>query len=204
MKSYKKIVVTLLVALFGMGMAQAQFRFGVKAGVNLNSINFKDAAANLNHDNNCGYTVGIMGEFTVPIIGLGFDLSAMYTRMNSDPVLNNQEAELSKNFLEIPLNLKYKFSLPVVGSFLAPYLYTGPTFAFQIGKHTWNDIQSKTCQTAWNVGVGVELFHHLQVQGSYGFGMNKAFKYIPVNTGVNPVVIKANNNYWTITAAWLF
>lgn len=207
MTTYKKIILTLLVALCGIGMSQAQLRFGVKAGLNLNSINFKDAKANLDHDNQCGYTVGVMGEFTVPVIGLGFDLSAMYTRMNSNPVVNNTEANLSKNFLEIPLNVKYKFSLPVVGSIVSPYIYTGPSFAFQIGKHTWEDIQSKTCQTAWNVGIGVELFKHLQVQGSYGFGMNKAFTFtekLGLDTNINPVVVKANNNYWTITAAWLF
>ncbi|MDE6792832.1 MAG: PorT family protein, partial [Muribaculaceae bacterium] len=186
---------------------QAQFRFGIKAGLNLNSINLKDAKANLDHDNQCGFTAGVMGEFTVPIIGLGFDVSAMYTRMGSEPTINNEKANLSKNFIEIPVNVKYKFSLPVVGSFMAPYLYTGPSFAFQLGKHTWQDIQSKTCQTAWNIGIGLEFVKHLQIQGSYGFGMNKAFTFaekLGVNPNINPVVVKANNNYWTVTAAWLF
>lgn len=41
MKSYKKILLVFLVAIFGIGMAQAQFRFGVKAGLNLNSLHLK-------------------------------------------------------------------------------------------------------------------------------------------------------------------
>ncbi|MDE7108547.1 MAG: porin family protein, partial [Muribaculaceae bacterium] len=129
MTSFKKIVLTLLIALFGMGVSQAQFRFGVKAGLNLNSINFNDAAANFDHDNQCGYTAGVMGEFVVPIIGLGFDVSAMYTRMNSEPVYHengtnySEKGNFGKNFIEIPINVKYKFSLPVVGSYLAPYSY---------------------------------------------------------------------------------
>ena len=46
MKSYKKILLTLLVVLCGMGVANAQLRFGVKAGLNLNSIHLNNAAAN--------------------------------------------------------------------------------------------------------------------------------------------------------------
>lgn len=207
MKSYKKIILTLLVALFGMGMANAQFRFGIKAGLNLNSIHFNDAAANFSKDNHCGYTAGIMGEFNIPLIGLGVDLSAMYTRMNSEPTYTEdgekETGNFGKNFLEIPLNLKYKISLPVVGSFLAPYIYTGPSFAFALGKHTFDDIKSKTCQTAWNVGIGVELIKHLQIQGSYGFGMNNIVKFVDTDA-INPVEVKAKNNYWTVTAAWLF
>lgn len=209
MTSFKKIVLTLLVALCGVCVSQAQFRFGVKAGLNLNSINFNDAVANFDHDNQCGYTAGVMGEFVVPIIGLGFDVSAMYTRMNSSPVYHdeaenvNEKGNFGKNFIEIPINVKYKFSLPVVGSYLAPYLYTGPAFAFKLGKSTWDDIKSKTCQTAWNIGIGVELINHLQIQGSYGFGMNNIVKFTGYD-GLTPIEVKAKNNYWTVTAAWLF
>lgn len=204
MNSYKKILLTLLVAICGMGFAQAQLRFGVKAGLNLNSLHFNDASKTFGDDNQCGYTVGVMGEFQVPVIGIGIDLSAMYTRMNTritetegDDV---EKGSFGKNFLEIPLNIKYKFGLPVVGSFIAPYIYTGPTFAFNLDKHTFDNVKSKTCQTAWNVGIGVELVKHLQIQGSYGFGMNNVAKF----AGINTQEIKVKNNYWTVTAAWLF
>ncbi|MDE7109718.1 MAG: hypothetical protein K2O49_07125, partial [Muribaculaceae bacterium] len=86
---------------------------------------------------------------------------------------------------------------------LAPYIYTGPAFAFKLGKSTWDDIKSKTCQTAWNIGIGVELINHLQIQGSYGFGMNNIVKFVDTDA-INPVEVKAKNNYWTVTAAWLF
>ena len=107
MKSYKKIILTLIVALCGMGVANAQFRFGVKAGLNMNSLHLNSLENNFNKDNHCGYTLGVMTEFQVPIIGLAFDLSAMYTRMNSDLDAKAPEEEnvsYNKNFLEIPLN----------------------------------------------------------------------------------------------------
>ena len=215
MNNYKKVILTLLVAILGIGAMNAQFRFGVKAGLNLNSLHLKDVKSNFKKDNGCGYTAGVMGELQVPVIGLGFDLSLMYTRMNSDftpttGTLGQGETfseSISKNFLELPLNVKYKIGLPVVSRIVTPYIYTGPTFAFRLNKNTLSDISQKKCQTAWNVGLGVELFRHLQVQGSYGFGMSNTVMGIinkATNAGIQPEEIKAKNNYWTVTAAWLF
>ncbi len=204
MKSYKKIILTLIVALCGMGVANAQFRFGVKAGLNMNSLHLNSLENNFNKDNHCGYTLGVMTEFQVPIIGLAFDLSAMYTRMNSDLDAKAPEEEnvsYNKNFLEIPLNLKYKIGLPIVGSIITPYVFTGPSFAIKLDKNSIDAIKTKTCQVAWNVGLGVELIKHLQISGSYGFGMNNVAKFTGL---VNTETVKVKNNYWTVTAAWLF
>ncbi len=202
MRSYKKIIVLLAVILCGIGMANAQVRFGVKAGLNINSLHLKNLGDNFKDDNKCGYTIGVMTEFKVPIVGLGFDLSAMYTRMNSEiDSKSTERVAYNKNFLEIPLNLKYRLGLPIIGSVFTPYIFTGPSFAFKLDKNMADAIKTKTCQTAWNVGLGFELVKHLQIQGSYGFGMNNI---ISDKIGVNAVTSKVKNNYWTVTAAYLF
>lgn len=202
MKSYKKIIIVLLAAIFGMGAAQAQFRFGVKAGLNLDSLHLSNLGDNFTDDNSCGYTLGVMTEFQVPIIGIGFDLSAMYTRMNSDinvAPAKGEHVAYNKNFLEIPLNLKYKIGLPLISKIITPYVLTGPAFAFKLDKNSVDALKTKTCQVAWNVGVGVELIQHLQITGSYGFGINNIADH-----WVNTESAKVKNNYWTVTAAWLF
>lgn len=222
MKSYQKIIVALFIAIFSLGAAQAQIRFGIKGGLNLNSLHFNDAATTFSDDNKCGYTVGVMTEFQVPIIGLCFDLSAMYTRMNSEVlskaalpgnidsslanmsttsyITNNSNHEnIGKNFLEIPVNIKYKFGIPVISNILTPYLFTGPSFAFKLDKNKIDEMETRTSQVAWNIGLGVQLIRHLQISGSYGFGMNNVAKH-----WMNTESIKAKNNYWTVTAAWLF
>lgn len=201
MKSYKKLILMLLVAVCGIGAANAQLRFGVKAGLNLNSIHLDNAGANFADDNNCGYTLGVMTEFEVPVIGLCFDVSAMYTRMNADLNEKQKEMNIGKDFLEIPVNIKYKFGLPIVGSIIKPYLLTGPSFAIKLNKNSKaNDaLATKGVQTVWNVGLGVELLKHLQIQGSYGFGMNNIAKH-----WIDTADVKAKNNYWTVTAAYLF
>lgn len=200
-------MLALMVAIVGISSANAQFRFGIKAGMNINKIHFSDVNKNLQPDNSCGWNAGVMAEFTVPIVGLCFDASLLYSRMNnaiSDDVdgaakdVTDSDMTYGKNFLEIPINIKYKFQIPVVASIIKPYLFTGPSFAFKLDK----SIMDKTFQAAWNVGVGLELFRHLQIAGSYGFGMNNVAK--EVFNEANVETLKAKNNYWTISAAYLF
>ena len=144
-----------------------------------------------------------MTEFTVPIIGIGADLSLMYTHMNERINDAGDKGSINKNFLEIPLNLKYKFNIPVVASIIKPMVYTGPTLALKLDKSAIDDLKTKTAQWGWNLGIGVELIKHLQISGGYTFGINNIVK----KTGLVDEVIKdvkLKNNYWTVTAAWLF
>lgn len=212
MVNLKKIAVITALVAGTVGIAQAgPFRFGIKAGMNVNKISInKDIKENFgNPDNSCGWTAGVMTEFTVPVIGVGADLSLMYSRMNNGA----GEADVyGKNFLEIPLNVKYKFTLPVVSNFLKPYLFTGPQFGLRLDKsaemnvpNTMDKLKSCTFQMNWNVGIGIELIKHLQISGSYAIGCNKIVKQIvDTTTPINVDYTKMKNNYWTVTAAWLF
>ena len=208
MKSLKRFLVLALVAIVAVGSAQAQFRFGIKAGLNLNKLHFTEdfVEKNITSTNGCGWTAGVMTEFQIPVIGLCFDASLMYTRMNSDAkeVVEGEEyRSKSNNFFNIPINIKYKIGLPVVSNIITPYIFTGPDFAFKIGGK--NDVfKTKPFQAAWNVGIGLELVRHLQISGSYGFGMNNALKLYNPMGGTVSDDIKAKNNYWTISAAYLF
>ena len=204
MKIFWKALAVALLTLVGTQAANAQFSFGVKAGVNLNSLKLNKTA--FSKDNGCGFTGGVMTEFTVPIVGICVDASLMYTHMSATTDLmvmddNNvaTPAEASsKNFFNIPINLKYRFGLvPVV----KPFIFTGPDFAFKFGGDK-DVFKTKTFQCAWNIGIGFEVFNHLQIAGSYGFGMNNIAKSL---AGVNVTDdLKLKNNYWTITAAYLF
>ncbi len=219
MKNYKKVILTLLVAILGMGAANAQLRFGIKAGVNLNHLHLSSVKDNWVDNNKAGFTGGLMTEFQVPVIGLCFDLSAMYTHMSSSvvtkPTYSSQSDQigggevtgLAKNFLEIPINIKYKIGLPVVSRIITPFIFTGPSFAIRLDKNKKDaDIQTKGTQAVWNVGIGVELIRHLQIQGGYGFGINNVVKTVnKLGADTHGVGFdKLRNNYWTITAAWLF
>lgn len=221
MKTIKKILLALFVVLTAAGISEAKpVSFGIKAGLNVNKLKFnKDIAKT---DNSCGWTAGVMADFNIPIVGLGCDVSLMYARMNNSsdvrfPITTNPEVNggevlipgddnvFGKNFLEIPINIKYSFSLPVVSNFMKPYIFTGPNFAFRLGKNVKNDIaniESRACQVAWNVGLGIQLINHVQIGASYAFGINNVVKNI--TDEIQTVKVKAKNNYWTVTAAYVF
>ena len=196
----------LALALAVIMPAMAQFRFGVRAGLNVNSLHFNKEI--FDENNRAGFTGGVMAEFTVPIIGVGADLGVMYVRRNSQfmQTLADKTTEvqnLNSDYIEIPLNIKYKIGIPAISSILKPYIFTGPSFAFLTSKkHIENFVHDKTCDIAWNFGLGLEFFNHRQVGASYGLGMTKAFQ--AVNLAGDAAGIEGKNRYWTVTAAWLF
>lgn len=206
MKNLKRLLVAL-VALTVCFCADAGLRFGVKAGVNVDHLSFNKKL--LDADNRMGFTGGVMLEYMIPVFPLGFDLSLMYTRMNAREEIYESADEGSKielgpgkNFIELPLNVKYKFSFPIIESIVKPYVYTGPSFALKLDKNTSEYWKTKTCQVAWNVGIGFEFVKHLQLQASYGFGINNVVKHVSdLNADGN---IKLRNNYWTVTLGWMF
>lgn len=205
MKKLACFIAATVVAFAVAVPAAAQVKFGLKAGVAINSLKFDESA--LNTDNRAGFTGGVMLEFTVPVLGVGFDASAMYVHRttNSDILTDNgSKVDLSRDYIDIPLNVKWKINVPAVNKIIRPYLTTGPSFAFLVSKKdVENFIKNKSCDIAWNFGFGVELFSHLQVGASYGIGLTKTLETIKI-VDDNMPTIEGKNKYWTVTAAYLF
>lgn len=204
----KKCIAFLLVAVMGIGysaQSQAGFKIGPRIGLNVNNLTMNsklfDAA------NQCGFTGGVQAEYMLPMINLGVDLSLMYTYMDTKVELDKTDkrvGDFGKNFIDIPLNIKYKIGLPVVGKVFAPYVFTGPAVSFRLDGED-SVFKSAKSQWVWNFGLGLEFVQHLQIGASYGVGMNNVAKHIDVaGISFDTKKMKAHNNYWTVTAAWLF
>lgn len=201
MKKILAIVCLVVAMAAGSALpAQAQFHFGIKAGVNVDRLSFnKDV---LNSDNRAGFTGGIMAEFTVPLIGVGCDISAMYVRRNSRFMENNSVVNNQRDYIDIPLNLKYKLSLPGISKVFAPFVTTGPSVAFLTSKkYIEQAYKNHSIDAAWNFGLGFELLSHVQIAASYGLGLTKALDTLNLIEGAK---IDGKNRYWTVTAAYLF
>lgn len=200
----KKTVLSLLVALaaiIGTALpASAQFRFGLRAGVAVNSLHF--STETFDARNRAGFTGGVMFEFTAPVVGIGMDLSAMYVRRNTSWLDEQGLTRDDRDYIDIPLNLKWKINIPLINSIIRPYLTTGPSFAILTsGRSIKEGYRNRKFDTSWNFGFGAELFRHLQIGASYGIGLTKALKEVGI-TGTSG--INGHNRYWTITAAYLF
>ncbi len=207
MKKSLTVAIVAVIAIVGAASASAQFRWGIKAGVCVNTLKFDES--NFDADNRAGFTGGVMAEFTVPLIGVGADISAMYVR-RSDKWMREKtdytEAttyKANQDYIDIPVNIKWRINIPVINNIIRPYLVTGPDFAFRCSKKTISDIyHSKNVSYSWNFGFGLELLKHLQVGATYGLGLNKTLKAI--DRGNSAIEIEGKNRYWMITAAYLF
>lgn len=204
----KKTLALLLVVTMGLGyavQAQAGFKIGPRIGLNVNKLNPNEGV--LSASNNCGFTLGVQAEYMTPL-SLGLDLSLMYSYMDYKlkDKGNPSDPKFGKNFLEIPLNIKYKIGIPIVKKIFSPYIFTGPAVAFKLDKDKDNQtLHTKTTQWTWNVGIGLEFINHLQIGASYGFGMNNIINGKEIgNVTIQTEQLKAKTGYWTVTAAWLF
>lgn len=201
MKSIKRVFIAMLMLVAISSTAMAQFRWGVKLGTNVNSLHLNETT--FDSANRAGFTGGLTAEFTVPLIGIGADLSVMYSHRNSNVSGQNTDnlTSFKSDFIEIPLHIRYKLDLPIVGKIIAPYIFTGPNFGILASKKAINDAWNrKAFDVAWDLGLGIQLVKHLQIGASYGWGINKAAEYL----GANSAPIEVKNNCWTITAAYLF
>lgn len=205
MKTIKHLFLAVVAIVAVSFSANAQFKIGPRVGINVNSMHFNESV--FKSDNRTGFTGGLEAEFTVPVLGLGFDASLMYVRRNLELTDNGVQTNKHCDYFEIPVNLKWKFGLPIVGKIVKPFLFTGPSFAFLTSKRAITQAyKSKAVDTSWNFGLGIEFFSHLQVSAHYGFGLNKAIEIAPglSSVGIDATPINGKTHCWTITAAYLF
>lgn len=196
----KHLIIVLLVLTGMAAPAQAQFKIGPRVGINVNDLHLNKST--FDPENRVGFTAGVMTEFTVPIIGLGFDASVMYVRRNSQWSYGQDVTKIHQDYIDIPINLKWKIGLPVVSKIITPYLATGPAFSVLTSKKAFEDMKNKNFVTSWNIGAGVTLLSHLQIGATYGFGLGKTAEWVGISNDTPK--IEGKTRCWTITAAYLF
>jgi len=198
-----KIALAMLAILMGASAAQAGglFKFGPKVGMTVNSLHFNNDL--FDSSNKAGWTAGLMTEFRVPVVGIGADLSLMYVRRNSQFMVQNEITDRNnRDYIEIPLNLRYNFSLPVVNKVLVPYLAVGPSVSVLTSKKSYEDFKNKSVDWALNFGIGVQLINHIDINARYGLGLTKAINTFSDNN--QNAGIEGKNRYWTVSVAYLF
>lgn len=181
--------------------AQAQFKFGLKGGLNLTDMSF--SVDDVDVSNRAGFFIGPTAKFTLPIVGLGLDASVLYDQREAK--LNDTDDKIKQQAINIPINLRYDIGL---GSLAAVYLAAGPQFGFNIGdKHQslYDDVAEwklNDSNFSVNVGLGVMLLGHLQVGANYNIVCGKTGE-VTVIDGVEEA-FRGRSNTWQISAAYYF
>lgn len=196
----------LVAAMLIMGQqANAQIKFGLKGGLNLNSMSIsKDV---LDASNQAGFYVGPTVKFTLPIVGLGVDASALYDYRSAKLTNNDDQSSsvtVKQQQIAIPVNLRYGVGL---GSTASVYLFAGPQFGFNVGGN-----ENKTINWKWkdsnfsvNVGLGLMLLQHLQVNANYNIACGKTGE-ATIENAATKAIKNANgrNNSWQLGLAYYF
>ena len=185
--------------------AQAQFKLGVKAGTNLSEA--PSDLKNIDVEGMTGFFVGPMAKFTIPVLGLGLEADVLYSRTGSEI----EGEKINKNSIEIPVYLRYDFSLPILSNVAVPFIAVGPQFGFAFGD-TKEELEIDNIKTKYqfkkslNLGAGAILLNHIQLHINYNIALGKTSEMTGI-TGVGSAlgeVVDSKTNTWQISAAYLF
>lgn len=161
------LAMLILIASF-VGTASAQFvQFGVKGGLNVSNIHL--SRATFDRSNRAGFFIGPTAKFKIPIVGVGADVSALYSQMDVRRTDNSATATLKT--ISVPVNVRFNFG---ASSLLGFYVAAGPQFDFNISPdNMWDTWKTKSTTTSANLGAGVTLLGHLELGVGYNFGLKK-------------------------------
>ncbi len=174
--------------------AHAQLQFGVKAGLNVSKVSVSKEI--FSPDNRTGFFFGPTAEATIPLLGLGIDVSALYNQYGVD----TEEGSTMKKSIEVPVNVKWTFGFSsVVGAYLA----VGPQFGFNVGHKWFRDVcEFKKKSTSFNVGAGLKLFGHVHVGANYNFAVKDNGIMVKDDNGTYVDGFKQNT--WQVSLAYMF
>lgn len=193
----KKLLSTLMViACLALAIpAQAQIKFGVKAGLNVSKLHLSENI--VSKDNRAGFFVGPTAEFTLPLLGLGIDGSVLYNQFGVD----SEKGTSTKKSIEIPINLRWTVGF---SSLVGVYVAVGPQFGFNVGDRWFDEVcEFKKNTTSFNVGAGLKLLGHLQVGATYNFALKDNGK-IHDDDIEDLATIGFKQNTWQVSVAYLF
>ena len=201
----KKTVVFALLALLGMFTilpAKAQVKLGIKGGLNISSVHFDSDL--LKADNVTGFQIGPVIETTLPLLGVGLDAAILYSQKGLEANTGISKSSMKTDYIDVPVNLKWKFGLPI----LKAYLAAGPYVGFRVGGDKFwevpgsvvSQVKAKSFSAGLNFGAGVELIRHLQVGFNYGLGLTDNYSL----EGIDVVEGTGKNRGWSVTATILF
>ena len=178
--------------------AQAQFKFGLKGGLNITDMSFSSDV--LNASNRTGFFIGPTVKFKIPLLGFGIDAAALY---------DQREAEFDDVYDDDGYIMRgQKVKQQAINSLAALYLAAGPQFGFNVGdKHKSlfddsMDWKMKTSNFSVNLGAGVLLLSHLQVGFNYNIVCGKTGE-LTYKSGFDNA-LRGRANTWQISAAYYF
>lgn len=209
----KRILLSVLM-LAVVGVASAGVKFGLKGGLNVTDMSVsKDV---VNSSNRTGWFIGPTLKVSLPVGGLGFDVSALYEQRSSKIEDNDAyvsytgvvEKTVKQNAINVPINVRYSIGL---GSVASIFFAAGPQFGFNVGHKSYSlssyedtEWELKKSNFSVNVGLGVVALKHLQVSANYNIGLGKTGEVTFLDAAKQQVKKSTRDNTWQVAVAYYF
>ena len=211
MKKTTSLIILLIGLCISTSVKAQDVEFGIKAGLNVTDM--KLSSELFKTTNRAGGFIGPTVKFTLPIVGLGVDVSALYDFRQAkvtDPT--SQEKTVKQQQIGIPVNFRYSVGL---GSMASAFLSAGPQWGINIGEKDfkWNRRSSyslKKSNFSINAGLGVTFMKHFEVSANYNIAVGKTAEVKALETIANAaeqligVKAKSRNNSWQVAVAYYF
>lgn len=196
MKKYALLTLVLFTTL--VLRAQTEFSYGVKAGMNIATVNFGGDIST--SDNITGFHIGPMGQVDFDLGGLGMDFAILYSQKGISTYGISEEM----GYIDIPVNLRWKYNFNAIGFYVA----AGPYASFRItGNESWTsplykntEFGSNKVSAGFNLGAGILLLSHLQIGATYGMGVTNDYTL----KSDKEEVINGKTRTWEVSAALIF
>lgn len=187
------------IAIAGAFTSHAQLRYGFRFGGDIADARLEDAGA-YTLKNGGGFSGGLVLEYQFASCGFAPDIAVLYARHNTRlrPEAGNASS-FGRNYIDVPLHLKYKFWLKSVSETMAPMIYTGPALSLRLDHDGATPLTSKRAQFGWDVGIGFDIINFIQFSGGYRFALGNGAERF---TGYPDAVFR--NSCWNISATLLF
>jgi hypothetical protein len=196
----KKLFAVVLMAVAFAMPSKAQFSWGIQAGLNMSNVSVKDAAEDASGaiKSRTGFFVGPTVKFTLPIVGLGIDASALYDQREG----KSGTETIKSQSLQIPVNVRYGIGL---GSIAEVFAFAGPQFGFKLsgdknfGSEEWT---LKSSNLSANIGIGATVMSKLQAKLNYNIALGKTGEF--KDKDIAKEIGSAKFNAWQISLAYFF
>jgi hypothetical protein len=184
-------------------------RFGFKGGLELTQMEFSSDA--LRDANRAGFYIGPQVKFKLPVVGLGIDVSALYSRRS----LKVEGEELRQESLLLPAHVRYGAA---IGELVGVFLCAGPQLSFNLGDDIlyWQDRYENNKQyilqntmLSLDVGVGATIGSNLEAVVFYNLPLGKTadFTWDRLGTEVKDQFwnrSKTRTNAWHVSLSYYF
>lgn len=181
----KKLALILSVFLLSVVSMKAQSGFGIKAGMNFNSMSdleFNDLKRTVNRKT--GFHAGVLYKLDLPF-GLGIQPELIYVQKGgtiAEKYTANSAAtgvyaagDVKMHYIQLPVNIQWGLDLVL----FRPYLMVSPFLSYQIAKESnIKGMKWDTEKLGYGIGLGAGLdLWKFQVSGKYNWDLGKVSEF---------------------------